>query len=74
MKNERLEGIFTDILELDEQIDPQKSREEYKTWDSLANMNLMMAINGEFGSVLELDDLEKFTSYEAINALVSSRT
>ena len=68
-----LEQIFKDMITLGDPIDPTADREQYENWDSLANMNLMMAINGEFGDIITLDDLDNFRSFAVIEKMVQDR-
>lgn len=70
---EQLENIFKDMISDGQQIIPKEIRDNYEKWDSLANMMLFMAINGEFGDILSFEDMEEFTSYENILKLVSAR-
>ena len=50
------------------QIDETTETLEQKSlleWDSLGQMRLITAIESEFGIMLEMNDIKKFTSYKA---------
>ena len=42
------------------------THDEIESWDSINIINLMMAIEGEFGVSLSVDDLEQMLSSEII--------
>jgi acyl carrier protein len=46
---------------------------DLETWDSLAQLNMMVALEDEFAIQLAPEDFELMTSLAAISALVSSR-
>jgi acyl carrier protein len=49
-----------------EQIQPSTSRSDIPEWDSVGHLNLMLGLEGHFGVALEVDDLTRLTSVEAI--------
>jgi acyl carrier protein len=70
----KLREIFDDILEAGRNIDADRPREQYEKWDSLANVNLLMAINDEFDVKLSLDEMAELNSFSKILALVRSKS
>lgn len=43
------------------------------TWDSLAHVTLMLAIEGEFGTSIDVADQLELTSYAAIRSYLEER-
>ena len=55
----KLKSIMSAVLKLDEQlIDISTSMDTVKSWDSLKHMNLIIALEREFGVDLEDDEVE----------------
>lgn len=69
----KLREIFEDILEVPADFDPELTREKYEKWDSLANVNLLMAINDEFGPVMALEQLLELKSFSQILAFLEKK-
>jgi acyl carrier protein len=44
---------------------PSATQESVKTWDSVATITLMNLIDEEFGVQLDLEQLERFNSFES---------
>lgn len=67
----RLENVFRDALELDEDVDVATL--EYRgieEWDSVAHMQLVAAIEDEYDLMLDTDDVIAMSSYkEAVRIL-----
>ena len=40
--------------------------ERVPTWDSIANVTLLAVVEEEFGIAIDVDDLERLTSFEAL--------
>ncbi len=49
-----------------ESITPATSRDDCAKWDSLAHLNLMLAIEDGFGVTLTVDEMAEMTSVAAI--------
>lgn len=63
----RLIQCFSAVFSnLDEQGIPRASRSSVGSWDSLANFSLITVIEEEFGIQIDHDDVDKFTSFEAV--------
>lgn len=59
MKKEIIKAIFNNILDLEEgQIAEDSSPEDFLEWDSMANVNIMLALEEEFKIKFKLDDIE----------------
>ena len=67
----KLDKIFNLILELEDAIELEKlDQKNYSKWDSLAQVNLIVAIESEFSIAIDIAKYEKFTSYKAIKNLL----
>lgn len=56
-----------------EQISAQTTHEDLEEWDSLNLINLMIALESEFGVTLEVDDAAELLSIEKIVAVLRRR-
>ena len=56
-----------------EEITPQTTHEDLEDWDSLNLINLMIALESEFGVTLEVDDAAELLSIEKIVAVLRGR-
>tara|TARA_B100000780_G_scaffold274710_1_gene240132 strand:- start:1662 stop:1892 length:231 start_codon:yes stop_codon:yes gene_type:complete len=51
--------IFNDILDLEEgQLTPESSPEDIDEWDSMANVNIIVALEEEFKIKFKLEDIQ----------------
>lgn len=63
----KLEQVFREVLGDDElKLTGELSARDVESWDSLAHINLMFAIEEEFG--LQFSD-EQFTSFQSVGEL-----
>lgn len=63
----KLEQVFREVLGDDElKLTGELSARDIESWDSLAHINLMFAIEEEFG--LQFSD-EQFTSFQSVGEL-----
>lgn len=59
MKKEIVIEIFNDILDLEMGlISDNSSPEDFPEWDSMANVNIMLALEEKFNIKFNLDDIE----------------
>lgn len=59
--------ILSDLLDRDENdFSLDSSSDQFETWDSVATINLTVALEDEFGVVLSAEDVESLTSVRAI--------
>ena len=68
MKNlEKLVEIMSPLLKIPpDRIDLNTQAEDLAAWDSLAHVNLMMAIEQNFDLMLEVEDFQNLVSVKAI--------
>ena len=61
---ERIKKVFTNVFESvkDEDVIFDGKHEEFDEWDSLTHMNLVSAIEEEFGISLSVDDISEMDS------------
>lgn len=70
----RVAGIAADVLGEDQQaVRAETTPNDLESWDSFAQLNLVMALEDEFGVQFSPDDLDAMSSISAIAALVESR-
>ncbi len=70
----RLQEIVRATLELPPDADVTEVRQlGVESWDSLAHVSLMLAIEGEFGVSIDVADQIQLTSYAAIRRYLQSR-
>jgi acyl carrier protein len=68
---ERLRGVFAQVLEVSpDEIPDDASVETLPNWDSLRQLELMLALELEFGVRLPADAMLDLTSAEAIEAFL----
>ena len=69
-----IKRIMADILELDpESISDSTSMDHTGSWDSLAHINLMTALEQEFGVALEIDEIESMRSFSHIRTVLQRK-
>jgi acyl carrier protein len=67
----KLKEIIATILELKEGENPEDVRKlSHERWDSLAQVNMIAAIESEFFIVINSKDYSRFTSYKSIEILL----
>ena len=70
----RLQEIVRATLELPPDADVTEARQlGVESWDSLAHVSLMLAIEGEFGVSIDVADQIQLTSYAAIRRYLQGR-
>jgi acyl carrier protein len=58
---------MVEIFQVSEnEIPPDLEQEDLENWDSLQHLNLMLALEQEFGATLDVDELATLTSVPAI--------
>ncbi len=72
MKNlNALENIFIEIFDLESNHDISTlSNATQKNWDSMMQVNLIVAVESEFNISIDPDDYEQFTSFENIHQII----
>jgi acyl carrier protein len=72
---EVLAEIFSEVLELPAGMDATSIvRANYRKWDSLAHASIIVAIENEFGIVLEVNEYKRIVSFESALALVAEKS
>lgn len=71
---DKLKGIIRAVLELPDGAEVEGvKRITTRRWDSLAQVSLIAAIEGEFSLDLPAADYGRFTSYKAIELLLDEK-
>jgi len=74
MMDTKIKRIMADILGLDaDQIRDSTSMENTMSWDSLAHINLMSAIEQELGITLEIGEMEEMRSFGKILTVIDGK-
>lgn len=72
--NDSLQQLIADVLGVaPEQITRSSNQKNLEEWDSMAQVNLSSALEGEYGITLSTADMAKLTSVEAIVTLLQQR-
>jgi len=71
---ERVRSLVADVLGAPlASISAQSSHENVQGWDSMAMINLMMAVEAEFGVQLTVEDATGLDSVQAIIKVIQDR-
>jgi acyl carrier protein len=71
---ERTCAITADIFGVPaEQVGPQSSPDTIETWDSINHLNLVLALEQEFGIQFTPEEIEQLLSVELIVALLAEK-
>ncbi|HEY1336585.1 MAG TPA: acyl carrier protein [Bryobacteraceae bacterium] len=71
---ERIQRIIADVMQFPvEEVTPESSPDTIPTWDSIAHLNLVMAVEQEFGLSLLPEEIEQLLSVELVVALVEEK-
>lgn len=74
MIKNRLQEIFRDIFDEEElEISEEMSAKDIEDWDSLAQINLIIAIEKEFHLKFSLDEVSKLKNIGEMLNLISSK-
>lgn len=61
--NKRLVSVLADVFGLrTDQIDPELTKNDVGSWDSLKQMDLVVSLEREFGITLEIPDIVRMDS------------
>ncbi len=55
------------------QITPQTSREDLAEWDSMGNLNLMLALEEQFGVSFTVDEMSGMRNIDSLNRLLEDK-
>lgn len=71
---DRTRAITADIFGVPvEQVSPQSSPDTIETWDSINHLNLVLALEQEFGIQFTPEEIEQLLSVELIVALLAEK-
>ena len=71
---DRVRSIAADILQVDDaRLSAEASPESVESWDSVQNLNLMLALEQEFGLQFEPEEMDRMKNIGQIAAVVSAR-
>ena len=69
---DKINEIIIDTLKVSkEQTELNLGMDDVANWDSLTHMNLIVAIEDEFGIEISGDDIAEMTSFESIKKIVA---
>jgi acyl carrier protein len=72
---DRVASAFKDALDLDEGTDLSKLKyQEYPSWNSIGHMTLIAALETEFDTMLETDDILEMSSFDKAVEIMSRHT
>ena len=72
---ERIRMVMGDILEIDpSRIDFGIKMDTIESWDSVAHINLVTALEEEFGVMFDVAEIETMISYEDIVETLNAKT
>ena len=67
LDQEKLRAVIAAVLNVDlSRIGPNSSSDTIQSWDSLRHMNLILALEEEFGVILPDEDGANATSYQLL--------
>jgi acyl carrier protein len=70
----RVKNVVSVVFDIPQSaITQQTSHKNVKNWDSLNIINLMMAIESEFGITLDVDEAAELLSFEKIISILRSK-
>lgn len=71
---EKVRGIAADVLQVDaKSVTAESSPQSVESWDSVQHLNLVLAIEEQFGMQFEPDEMDSMKSVGAIAELVARK-
>jgi acyl carrier protein len=71
---EKIQEVFRDILDEDDlEITANSSPETIEDWDSIVQVDLLIALEGEFGVKFDLSDAKEITQVSDIIRIIESK-
>jgi len=71
----RIKKVMSAVFEISvEEINEKSSPDTIESWDSLKHMNLVVALEEEFGIVYEDNELVELLNYSLICNIIKSKT
>jgi len=70
----RVAQLAADVFSVPlEQIEPQSSPDNIESWDSIQHLNLVLALEQEFGVEFTPEEIEQLLSIELVAALLEEK-
>lgn len=70
----RIKGVLADVFNVKpEHLELNSSPDTVETWDSINHLNMVIALEQEFGIQLAAEEIEQAFSVEAINDLIGKK-
>jgi acyl carrier protein len=70
----RIQGIAADLFEIPhEQVTPLSSPENIENWDSVQHLNLILALEQEFGILFSTEEIDEMKNLGAIKSLLERK-
>jgi len=67
----RIKKVMSDVFNIDiESINNNSSPDNIENWDSLKHMNLIVALEEEFGVEFDDNDIENLLNFQLINLTI----
>jgi acyl carrier protein len=71
---ERVRSIAADVLQVDRaSLTSESSPQSIESWDSVQHLNLVLALEEQFGTQFEPEEMDGMKNIGAIAALVASK-
>jgi acyl carrier protein len=71
---DRVRIVVASVLELpEERLEPASSPDNIETWDSIQHLNMVLALEQEFGVEFTPEEIEQMLSLELIALLVQEK-
>ena len=67
---DKLKNIFMEIFSINEAEVESYRKLNNRKWDSLASVNLIVAIESEFNIKIEVSDFESFSSFSSVELVL----
>jgi acyl carrier protein len=69
--SDQLKRVFADVFEIAiNEVRPDSSPDNVETWDSTGHLNLVVALEQEFGVQFEPEEIEQLLSYALVQVLL----
>ena len=71
---DRIKNVMAAIFEISvDEINDESSPDNVKSWDSLRHMNLVVALEEEFGKTFTDDEIVEMMNYNLIKMILSQK-
>ena len=72
---EKVRGIAADVLQVDAQgLTAESSPQTVENWDSVQHLNLVLALEGQFGFTIEPEEMDSMKNLGGIANLVAAKS